>query len=252
MSGPAWSNQVQNQVIVGGPGGGLFVYNGTPALGNPPVFYVTSASTDPFGNPVTPLAATSQVGGNIVQLINGLVRFPAGGGNGFLGSNAAGVIQLNSGSGGVGDTSLDVLFRSKNLSSGGAAPAVELPGPGSIIVADEISAWNPGRTAPETWHDLGTLAGYTVNRAQYKLGAENQTWLFINVTSGGANAATVTFSNTLAAAYRPPATVFQPLTASGASTSPPRVSLSSAGAVSITQQANNAIQILGVMPVPLD
>jgi hypothetical protein len=39
-------------VIVFGPSAGLFVYNGTPGLGNPPIFWATSASADPFGNPI--------------------------------------------------------------------------------------------------------------------------------------------------------------------------------------------------------
>ena len=34
--------------------GSLFIYNGTPALGNPPVAWITSASTDPEGNSVQP------------------------------------------------------------------------------------------------------------------------------------------------------------------------------------------------------
>jgi hypothetical protein len=41
-------------VIISGTAGGLFVYNGTPALGNPPIVSATAASTDPYGNPVTP------------------------------------------------------------------------------------------------------------------------------------------------------------------------------------------------------
>lgn len=37
---------------------GLFVYNGQPMLGNPPIFAITTASSDPYGNPVTPSAIT--------------------------------------------------------------------------------------------------------------------------------------------------------------------------------------------------
>jgi hypothetical protein len=43
-------------VIIGGtaPHSGLFVYSGTPAAGNPPIFAVVApgTTTDPFGNPV--------------------------------------------------------------------------------------------------------------------------------------------------------------------------------------------------------
>ena len=46
-------------VIFGtGANTGLFVYNGAPALGNPPILAVTTASSDPYGNPVTPSAIT--------------------------------------------------------------------------------------------------------------------------------------------------------------------------------------------------
>jgi hypothetical protein len=47
-------------VIVFGTAAGLFVYNGTPALGNPPIFWATSASTDPYGNPIP---STAGIGG---------------------------------------------------------------------------------------------------------------------------------------------------------------------------------------------
>ena len=45
-----------NRVIVFGttPPGGIFVYNGTPALGNPPVLAITTATTDPYGNDIKP------------------------------------------------------------------------------------------------------------------------------------------------------------------------------------------------------
>jgi hypothetical protein len=41
-------------VIISGTSGGVFVYNGTPALGNPPIVSITAASTDPYGNAVIP------------------------------------------------------------------------------------------------------------------------------------------------------------------------------------------------------
>src|SRR5215831_4806359 len=42
-------------IFTGGAVSGIFVYNGTPALGNPPVFYVIAPgapNVDPFGNPL--------------------------------------------------------------------------------------------------------------------------------------------------------------------------------------------------------
>ena len=43
-----------NLIIVSGPVAGVFVYNGTPGPGNPPIVSITSGSSDPFGNPVVP------------------------------------------------------------------------------------------------------------------------------------------------------------------------------------------------------
>lgn len=35
-------------------GGSLYIYNGAPSLGNPPIAWISSSNTDPFGNTVTP------------------------------------------------------------------------------------------------------------------------------------------------------------------------------------------------------
>jgi hypothetical protein len=57
-------------VIVSGAGvSGVFVYNGTPGLGNPPIVSITNGSTDPFGNPVVPgLDVTQgQITGSVIS-----------------------------------------------------------------------------------------------------------------------------------------------------------------------------------------
>lgn len=60
------------RIIVSGEGDGVFVYSGVPALGNPPIIYISAASADPFGNPVTPNSVTDNpVPGVIAQLLNG-------------------------------------------------------------------------------------------------------------------------------------------------------------------------------------
>jgi hypothetical protein len=41
-------------VIVSGTAEGVFIYNGTPGAGNPPIFSATSGTTDPYGNTVIP------------------------------------------------------------------------------------------------------------------------------------------------------------------------------------------------------
>jgi hypothetical protein len=62
QAGVTQSVVLANQVIVFGTAGGLFIYNGTPGLGNPPIFYATSATVDPFGNVITPTAGLTGTG----------------------------------------------------------------------------------------------------------------------------------------------------------------------------------------------
>jgi hypothetical protein len=60
---PGSTNVVRAKLVIvsgTGAGTGLFVYNGTPGTGNPPIFWATSASADPFGNT---LPSTSGVAG---------------------------------------------------------------------------------------------------------------------------------------------------------------------------------------------
>ena len=49
------------QIIVSGAGEGVFVYSGTPAAGNPPIFWAGS-SPDPYGNTLPSTAGVSGTG----------------------------------------------------------------------------------------------------------------------------------------------------------------------------------------------
>lgn len=62
MAGSSWTNQVQNLVVVAGANAGLFVYSGNPALGNPPIFWASSATTDPFGNTLPAISGVAGTG----------------------------------------------------------------------------------------------------------------------------------------------------------------------------------------------
>ena len=54
-AGPAPSNVLfARVVIVSGTNEGVFVYDGTPGLGNPPVDTDSNSTKDPFGNPILP------------------------------------------------------------------------------------------------------------------------------------------------------------------------------------------------------
>jgi len=53
---PGISGQIilAHYVIIFGTAGGVFIYSGTPANGNPPVAWITSATADPYGNTIQP------------------------------------------------------------------------------------------------------------------------------------------------------------------------------------------------------
>lgn len=61
-----WRSQVitASLVIIYGTGKntGLFVYSGTPSASNPPIFWATSAGTDPFGNAIPSTAGVAGTG----------------------------------------------------------------------------------------------------------------------------------------------------------------------------------------------
>jgi hypothetical protein len=62
-------------VVIFGTGvnSGLFVYSGTPAAGNPPVFWVVApgVSSDPYGNAVTPIMGAGTSGGQFTSIDSG-------------------------------------------------------------------------------------------------------------------------------------------------------------------------------------
>lgn len=76
---PGQSNAivVADKVIVFGPGAGMFVYSGTPALGNPPIFWATSATVDPYGNPI-PESSTAGIAGSGIFAAGNTLVTPAG------------------------------------------------------------------------------------------------------------------------------------------------------------------------------
>lgn len=60
-----------NKVIVSGPNEGVFVYNGTPALGNPPIDYMSNSATDPFGNTLPQAGTVAYVSSTIWAALTG-------------------------------------------------------------------------------------------------------------------------------------------------------------------------------------
>ena len=228
---------IAQYVIIFGAAGGLFVYSGTPALGNPPIFAISTAATDPYGNTVNQNAATdaglpmlfysgAAAAGDLIASIanaSGTDSFT----NTYLGPGIAtysgqapgslqsilqaGQLLLRMVGGTVTTVPLIANSGSGNgeqllLSSGTLTTNItRLLMFATQIGTDTLAAWDPvaGYPTLETWHSLGTLAGYTVNEGRYRLTPDGELEVDVDVTPGGANAALTAFSATLPAAYRP-------------------------------------------------
>jgi hypothetical protein len=225
---------------------GAFFYSGTPALGNLIVSITNNNGTDSFGNTY----------GSGIQAYkpNGTGGFFARcimdntGSFGLQSNSTAGIGSISSaaaGGGGsaitlqtegyIGDSFNDLIINSPNAGGllqwiGFGTQGIETRQP--IIIDDPVAG--PG--TPETWHSLGTLANFTVNRAEYRLTPSGETEMYFDLTSTAASAGTTTFSVTLPVAYRPSSLKFYPLAWTktiAAGDSPPRVVVASAGGVSI-------------------
>jgi hypothetical protein len=123
----------------------------------------------------------------------------------------------------------------------------------NLLAVDPIAANIAG--AAETWHSLGALgAHYTVTLGRYKLTPEGELELDINVVGDGLQATSVSFANTLPAAYRPatqhdtlPMGTTRQVTAGDIW---PRLTVTTAGAVTVTNQGTaNTFAFAGRIPL---
>ena len=122
-------------------------------------------------------------------------------------------------------------------SFGNAYPA------GLMIKAGTLVAIDPVNGGAETWHSLGTFSHIGLNSAAYRMSPDGELELDFRGTTDGSNAATVTGSVTLPAAYRPTGTNRrQPIHTGRAITAGetmPFVQVTTAGAVQINVNAAN-------------
>jgi hypothetical protein len=81
---------IVNSLIVTGESGGVFVYNGTPGLGNPPVLSISVGDVDPYGNPVQSILAAGVAGvGQMVVTDSGVLELQDASGNPLIQLNPA-------------------------------------------------------------------------------------------------------------------------------------------------------------------
>jgi hypothetical protein len=107
-----------NKVIVFGANEGVFVYNGTPALGNPPIDTLSNSTTDPFGNAIQPGTVSYASSTFWAQLLAGVLNFGTPGmfSPAQVGSTAAGAAFMAAGQAVGGDTIAQVLLEAPSTS----------------------------------------------------------------------------------------------------------------------------------------
>jgi len=234
--------------IVFDPGKRLIEFFGAGGPGTAPLITLSpQAGTDSFGEAFLVGITTINTGSgdyceidqNVIALGNALFTT-----SGFIKvqSSTSGVLQFISPQRSIADSVCQLSLIPSTTAQQTAA-------------VDRIQAWDPagpGATV-ETWHSLGTLAGYTVTRGRYKMTAEGQVEFDISVTGGGANAAAVNWSTTLAAPYVPTAFYQLPMTTALASPANlPRLSITNAGVVTVAFVANTTAAVTGTALMPLD
>lgn len=187
-------------VIVSGTGEGIFVYNGQPALGNPPIAWTSSSSVDPYGNvlptstasigvsglngayiallPSTGGSTVPQVilapgGATIAAQLPALFAAIAGAGtaaeryafNVTSGYSTAGAGYGTTlfGQGAAGDGSADGFASLTVGSAAGSPTGIWYATPQGLIAQVPITAKEPGGgfNTPEIWHPVTLDAGWS-------------------------------------------------------------------------------------------
>lgn len=219
-----WSDQniIAQLVIVEGPGDGLFVYNGTPALGNLVASIASTAGADQFGNAYQAGFTTYKLGDNTI-----FAQLTVGSPGAFLqmqsGSTSAAPMQIRTGPDGTGS---ELTISTEEYPADGGAYQLNLFSP----AAGGLMSW--GGTAigtslletlilgvPETWHSISSLSNGWTGTIRYRLRAENEVSLQADVITPGTLTSGTTLA-TLPAGYRPASEQRFTYTNSGTITAP--------------------------------
>lgn len=221
MSGSAWTNQVENQVIIAGPNGSLLVYNPTVGTGN----LVDSISA----------ILTNDGHGNIVA--QGIWSYGStawiGIENGILAINIPGVGEISAvNADSAGDIAFQGLrsavFEAFGLPLSGATAASFTLNPSNLTLAGIpvlqmdsntiICSTHPGGTAMETFQGITPINGWAQTAgfvaAQYQLVPLGGRWVQFAGELDGTAATSATFY-VLPAAYRPASKQRYGITATG-------------------------------------
>lgn len=242
MAGSAWTNQVQNLVLVAGTGAGVFVYDPTAGAGNL-IASMTDAAADPFGNVTakgvnsyaTVVGLSTATGLNLtgsagqpglsvgIDTAAGPASPPGVFGLGSSSGTPWAVARLSSGKVTAGDVLAEVLTASQSFSGDTnghvliQAGLTEVGPNHSLTVNDNTgavtatlgSAATPTLITTDSWHSITpggtwTASGSGVNGFFYRLLSTGDVLLAWDVSNNNANPGTL---GTLPAGYRPATTV---------------------------------------------
>jgi hypothetical protein len=149
------------EVIISGTKDGLFVYNGTPALGNPPVFAVVSPGTtqDPYGNNL-PLVGTA----NPVLDVGNLAA-----GGAHIGIDASGDLVAHAASGAeiwlLPGFPEFLIYDSTGALVESSGPSGGTDSAGNVFLAGSVTYTNIGGTHYAVQNYAGQVAFWTAPSA---------------------------------------------------------------------------------------
>lgn len=212
QSGPgigASSGQVirARLIIITDANGGLFIYAGTPRLGNPPIIWVTEATTDPYGNTLPFLGVGVRNGGllaGITSQASVVIGSVTEASLGLISDSGAGGTSVESSTFGAGDVLAGLLLLSKNVNGIGPRALIE----NAALLSTAGTAANPSVVTTDGFHSLAVVNGWASSSLKYQLTPDRKVHL-IGLLDPAA-ASSTTFA-TLPAGYQPASTQDFPL-----------------------------------------
>lgn len=201
-------------VIIFGTNGGMFVYNGSPGPGNPPVYSVSNATSDPYGNAIAPGIWAGQFGqtqagleasgpaGQLLFPVAGTSPLLVGGVSGVAAGTGAEVQIFGPQDSGAGNNDRVFMVFGDHLAVGSSAAYfldyldangttwVQVQGGNAglflstvtnltaVLPGTGTSSVNPAQ--PETWHTATLINGWA--------GGGNENGLFYRLLPLGASA----------------------------------------------------------------
>jgi hypothetical protein len=228
-------------VIIFGASGGLFIYSGSPGPGNPPIYTISNATQDPYGNAIEAGIWAGPFGGSQAGLqysgTSAQLAFPVAGRSPAAVGGISGVVagggsevQVFSAVDAAPNNDRVFIVLADNAASGGTSAAyfivyqdanggqfVQVEGGDAGLALNSVSQLtavlpgtgtsNVNAAQPETWHPItldagwSTVAGYQA--PQYRLWPNGDVEFAGTLSHAAFNVSTpINSANPLPVAYR--------------------------------------------------